>query len=208
MGNAFDDFYTVFNGGLLHRDRLETTLKSRIFFDMLAVFRKGGGTDDLNFTTGKSRLEDVGGIHAAFGITCTDNGVNFINDENDVALTADFFNEALHAAFKLTAKLGACHKGCKVQQENLLILQLNGNTALSDALGKPLGNGRFANARLTDETGIVLLAAIENLNDTLQLFLTADHGIELTLGGTGCEVNAVVIQILMFCRAGRILLRF
>ena len=42
--------------GLLHPHRLETALQRLIFFDVFTVLGKGGGTDDLNFSTGESGL--------------------------------------------------------------------------------------------------------------------------------------------------------
>ena len=42
--------------GLLHPHRLEAALQRLIFFDVLAVLGKGGGTDDLNFAAGKGGL--------------------------------------------------------------------------------------------------------------------------------------------------------
>ena len=43
-------------GRLLHIDRLETAFQCRVLFNVLAVFRNGGGADKLNFPSGKGRL--------------------------------------------------------------------------------------------------------------------------------------------------------
>ena len=42
--------------GLLHPHRLETAFQCLIFFNVLAVLGKGGGADDLNFSTGEGGL--------------------------------------------------------------------------------------------------------------------------------------------------------
>ena len=46
----------VGHAGLFHPHRLEAALQRLIFFDVLAVLGKGGGTDDLNFATGEGGL--------------------------------------------------------------------------------------------------------------------------------------------------------
>jgi hypothetical protein len=44
-------------------------------------------------------------FHRPLGVSCSDNAVNLVDDEYDVAQFLDFLNEALHPAFKLAAKL-------------------------------------------------------------------------------------------------------
>ena len=120
--------------------------------------------------------------------------MDFINDEDDVARLANLLNETLHAAFKLAAELGACHKGGQVEEKDLLIAELEGDFALDDALGKTLGDGGFTYAGLTDKTGVILLTAIENLHHTLDFLLAANDGVQLALAGALGEVDAVVIE--------------
>ena len=64
-----------------NHNRLESTFKGRIFFDVLTVFFDGGCTDYLEITSGQSRLEDIGGIRRTFGSTGTDNRMQFIDEQ-------------------------------------------------------------------------------------------------------------------------------
>ena len=57
------DLNRFLNRRFPNRNRLETPLQRRIFFDVAAVFICRRGANDLDLTTGKSRLEDVCGIH-------------------------------------------------------------------------------------------------------------------------------------------------
>ena len=194
VGDAPQNLQRVLHVGLVDGDGLETALESRVLLDMLAVFIEGGGADDLNLAAGEGGLQNIGGVHAALGIPCAHDVVDFIDDEDDVARLANLLNEALHAAFKLTTELGACHKGGQIEKKDLLITELEGHFPLDDALGKTLGDGGFTYAGLTDEAGIVLLTAIENLHHTLDFLFAADDGVQLALAGALREVDAVVIE--------------
>ena len=194
MGDALDDLHAVLNGGFIHRHRLETPLQGRVLLDVLAVLGEGSGADDLNLPTGQGGLEDVGGVHAALGIPGAHDVMHLVNDQDDVAQLADLLNEALHAAFKLAPELGARHQSGKVQQKDLLILQLIGHVAHGDALGQALGDGGLAHAGLADQAGVILLPPVQDLDHPLQLLLPADHIVQLALPGPLGQVNAIAVQ--------------
>ena len=105
--DALHDLNRFFHGGLRHRHRLEPTFQSGILLDILPVLVEGGGSDHLNLPPGKRGLEDVGGIHAALGVTGAHQIVDLIDHQNDIAALPDFLNETLHPAFKLAPELGA-----------------------------------------------------------------------------------------------------
>jgi hypothetical protein len=57
-----------------------------------------------------------------------------------------------------------------------------------------LGDRRLANARLADQRGVVLRAAAQDLDDPLDLLLTADDRIELLRLGHRREVHTELVQ--------------
>ena len=173
---------------------------------MLAVLGKGCRADDLDFASGERGFKNVCRIHAALGITCSDDVMHLVNDKNDIALLAYLLNKPLHAAFKLASELCACNKCGEVKQIDLLIAQLIRHLVEGNALRKPLGDRRLADTGLADETGVVLLAAVEYLNDALELLLPADHIVKLAGSCPVGEVNAVVVQKLFLCRSAAVLL--
>lgn len=201
VGNALEDLQRVLDAGLRHRHRLEAPLQRRVLLDILAVFVEGGGSDDLDLPTGQGGLEDVGGVHAALGISGPHDVVYLVDDQNDVAQLADLLDEPLHAALELSPELGTGHQSRQVQQIDLLVPQLEGDLPGGDALGQSLGNGSLAHAGFTDEAGIVLLPAVQDLHHPLYLLLPADNGVQLALSGPAAEVDAVVIQILVLLLA-------
>ena len=61
--DTFEHLNGIGHGGFVDSHRLEAAFQSAVFFDVLAVFVKGGGTDDLDLSPGESRLQDIGRIH-------------------------------------------------------------------------------------------------------------------------------------------------
>ncbi|KAF5070698.1 hypothetical protein DSECCO2_220090 [anaerobic digester metagenome] len=181
---------------LVHRHRLEAPLQRRVLFDGLAVLGKGGGSNHLNLAPGKGGLQNVGGIHAALRIPRAHDGVNLVDHEDDVPQPLYFVNQALHPGLKLATELRTRHQGGQVQQIDLLLPQLKGNLPRGNALGQALGNGGLANARLADQAGIVLLAAIQNLDHPLNLLFPADHRVQLAVFGPLRQIQAIALQIL------------
>ena len=165
---------------------------SALSFSM--VFGKGGGADHLDLTPGQSRLEDVGGVHGAFRVPRPGDGVDLVDEQNDVAVGLHLADETLYPAFKLAPELGAGHQAGEVQQPDLFIPQTRRHLALHNALGNALGDGGFAYARLTDKTGVVFLAAGEDLNGAGDLPVPADDPVQPARLGFGGEVFAVAVQ--------------
>ena len=120
--------------------------------------------------------------------------MNFIDEQDDVAGGLDLADKALDALLKLAAELGACHKGGHIQQVDLLVLQPRGDLALGDALGNALGDGGLADAGLTDQAGVVLLAAAQDLDGAVDLAVAADDAVSLAVPGLLGQVLAVGLE--------------
>ena len=195
------NLHTVLNGGLLHHYGLEAPLQGGVLFDVLAVLVEGGGADHLKFSPAQGGLEDIGCVHGALGVAGAHDIVHLVDDQNDIAQLADLLDQALHPALKLAAELGASHQGSEIQQIDLLVLELIGDVTLGDLHGKPLGDGRLAHTGLADEAGVVLLPAVEDLNDPLQLPVPANEPVQLSRLGLFGQGDAVVLQKLPLGRA-------
>ena len=193
-GDALNDLDALLDGGLLHNDGLEAALQGGVLLNVLAVLVEGSGANDLELAPGEGGFQNIGGIHAALGIAGAHNVVDLVDDQDDIAQLADLLNEALHAALKLAAELGARHQGSEVQKINLLVQQLVGHLTLGDFHGQTLGNGGLAHAGLADETGVILLTAVEDLDDALQLPVPADEFVQLALLGLLGQRDAVILQ--------------
>ena len=194
--DAAQDGGSVRDGRLVDGDRLESALQRGVLFDILAVLGVGGRTDDLNLTARQRRLEYVGGIHRALGIAGADDVVHLVDDQNDVAELFDLVDQCLHAALKLSAELGSGDQRGEIEQMNLLVPQFVRDVALGDADCETLRHGGLADTRLTDQAGVVLLSAVEDLDDTFGLLVPSDNRIQLAQTGTRGQVGAECGQIL------------
>ena len=89
----------------------------------------------MQFAARQHRLEHIGGIHRAFGSARPDDGMQFINEEDDLAVGGgDFFQDSLQPIFKLAAKLGASDQRAQVQRDNPVINQRGGHIFIDDAV--------------------------------------------------------------------------
>ena len=76
-------------------------------------------------------------------------------------------------------ELAAGHHAAQVKRQDAAALQRLRHVAGSDALRKPLGDGRLAHASLADDRGVVLGPACESLHDAPDLRVAADDGVQL-----------------------------
>ena len=60
--------------------------RAGVLFDVLPVLVQGGGADAVQFAAGQHRLEQVAGVHGALGLARAHDGVQLIDEEDDLAL--------------------------------------------------------------------------------------------------------------------------
>ena len=198
LRDALQDLNSILYGRFIDLDRLETAFQRTVLFDIFSVFGKGRRTDDLHLTAGQCRLEDIRGIHRAFGIAGADQAVNLVNKQDDIPLLLDLLNKSLDSALKLSSELRTCDQRGHVQQIDLLVFQVERHVTGCDAERDTLRNGGLADARLTDQAGIVLLSAGEDLNHARNLGITPDHAVHQAVFRTLAEIRAVAVQIFQF----------
>ena len=63
--------------------RLEAALQGGVLLD-LAVLIQGGGPDGLELAAGQHGLEDGGGVDGPLGGACTDEGMDLVDEQDDV----------------------------------------------------------------------------------------------------------------------------
>ena len=185
----------VLDGRLAHHNGLETTGERRVLLDVLAVFVERGRADRMQVATGERRLEDVAGVHGALGGTRAHDGVELIDEQDDLALGLLYLLEhGLQAVLELTAVLGAGDQRAHVELDEVAVAQRTRHVAGHDTLGDALDDSCFTDARLTDEHGVVLGAAGQDLNGTTDLVGTADDRVELTGAGKIADIASVLLQ--------------
>ena len=197
---ATQDRNGVLDGGLGDHNGLETTGERRVLLDVLAVFVERGRADRVQVATGERRFEDVAGVHGALGGTRAHDGMELIDEQDDLALGLLYLLEhGLQAVLKLAAVLGAGDQRAHVELDEVAVAQGARHVAGHDTLGDALDDGRLAHARLADEHGVVLGATGQDLDGTANLVGTADDRVELTGAGKVADIAAVLLQRLKLC---------
>src|SRR6266851_3086435 len=197
--DAVEDFDCLGQRRLVDVHRLEAALERSILLDVLAVLVEGRRADALDLAAGERGLEDVGRVDGAFGRTGADQRVQLIDEQHDLAAGADLVEDLLQALFELTAVLGARDQSAHVEREHALVLQRLGHVAEVDLLREAFGDPGLA-----DERGVVLGAAAQDLDDALDLHLSADHRVELVAAR---ELGEVAAELIEQRRLGRLLRR-
>ena len=200
VAQATQDLHRVVDRGLLDPHLLEAPLEGGIALEVLAVLVERRRADRLHLAARKRRLEDRRRVDRAFGGSRTDEVVELVDEENDVAALGDLLHHLLQALLELTAVLRAGHESGKVERVDLLVLQELGHLVRGDPRREALDDGRLADTGLADEDGVVLLAAREDLHHALDLGLTTDDGVELALGRHLGQVAAELVEQLRVLR--------
>ena len=175
---------------------LETAFQRLVLLEILLVFVEGGGTDGAQFATGQRRFQDVGGIHRAFA-RCpgTHQGVDFINEENNLAVGVDhLLDDAFQTFLELALVLGTGHQSTHIQRIQLLGFQVFRNITAHQTVGKSFGDGGFADTGLTDQNRVVLGTPRQDLQHPPDLLVTSDDGVEFALAGGLVEVGGVLVE--------------
>ena len=173
-------------------DRLEAAFQGGVFFDVLAIFVERGGADAAQFAAGQGRLEQVGGVAAAFGPAGADDRVQLVDEEDHVAgVGCTSRSTALSRSSNSPRNFVPATSAPMSSAITPLVLQAFGHVGVDDPQGQPFGDGRLAHARLADQHGVVLRAAREDLDHAADFLVAADHRIELALPGPLDQVDAV-----------------
>ena len=186
--------------GVLHRRLidlywLEAALERGILFDVLAVLVERGRADAVQLAAGEQRLQKIACVHAALGLARADDGVQLVDEEDDLPLgLLDLVQNGLQAFLELATVLRTRDERAHVEREDGAVLQPLGHVAAHDTLGKALGDGGLADARLADEHRVVLGFTRQDADDVADLRVAADDGVKLLAAGALDKVGAVLFQ--------------
>jgi hypothetical protein len=112
---ALEDLHAVGHGRLDHVDLLEAPRQRTILFEHAAEFLEGGGANATQLPGRQRRLDQVGRIHGAAGRrTRTDDGVDFIHEQDRLGVFLQLRDDGFQALLEITAVLGARNQRAKV----------------------------------------------------------------------------------------------
>ena len=131
---AAEDGDGVFDGRFADHDGLEAAFEGGVFFDVLAVLVEGGGADAAEFAAGELGFEEIAGVHGAFGFACADDGVEFVDEEDDLAFAGgDFLEEGFETFFEFAAEFCSSHHAAEVHADEPFVFEGIGDVAGDDA---------------------------------------------------------------------------
>ena len=120
---------------------------------------------------------------APFGRAGADDGVQLVDEEDDVLRAADFVHDGLDALLELAAVFRAGDHEGEVEGDHFFVAQQFRHIARGDFLRQPFHDGGLAHAGLAEQHRVILRAAAENLDDALDFVLAPDDRIESRLCG-------------------------
>jgi len=91
FAQSAEDRDGILNVRFIDQHRLKTALEGGVFLDVLAVFVQCGSPDAMEFAPRQHRFEHVPGVHGAFGLAGADDGVDLVDEEDDLAFSAGHF---------------------------------------------------------------------------------------------------------------------
>ena len=192
--DVVEDLHRLLDARRLDHDLLEATFQGAIFFDVLTVFIQGGGTNALDLSTRECRLEHVGSVQRTACASCANDGVDFVDEQNDVRRLFQLIHHRLHAFLKLTSVLGACHQRSDVQRDNAFVEQHTADLFLHDAEGQTFCNCTLSHAGFSHQDGVVLFAAAQDLTDTLNFLGASHNGVQTAFLRHAGEISSKIVQ--------------
>ena len=192
---ATEDGDGVLHAGFRHQHRLEPALQSRVLLDVLSILVQRGGADAVELTPGQHGLENVAGIHGALGLARAHDGVELVDEQDDLPLAMlDFGKDGFQPFLELAPVFCSGHQGAHIQGEQLPVLQIVGHVAPADSLGEALRDGGLAHAGFADEAGVILGLPGQDADDAADLGIPADDRVQLLVLGEGRQILTVLLQ--------------
>ncbi len=171
---------------------------------MLAVLIQRRRADRLQLAPGQHRLQDRRRVDRALGGTGTDQRVQLVDEQDDVAAGVDLLEHLLQALLEVTAVAAAGHQRAQVQGVELFVLQRLGDLAVHDRLRQALHDGGLADTGFTDQHRVVLGAPAQHLHHPLDFLLAADDRVQLAFHRGGRQVAPELIEYQRRGRAARL----
>ena len=189
---ALEDLDGVLNVRLIDIDLLEPAHKRAVLFEVLAKLLIGGRAHAAQRARSQGRLQQIGRIHGpARRGTGPDDGMDLVDEQYGVGVGLQLLHHLLDPLFEITAIAGPSQKRAHIQAEYGCTRQDFWHFVIDDLAGQALGNRRLANARITDQQGIILGPATQDLDGAVHLGGAADQGVHLTLTRLLIEIDAI-----------------
>ena len=157
--NASKDLIGIFGRRCVDLDFIETTSQSSIFKDSIAILVLSGSPDNGQLTARKRWLKNIRqALRTAISscATCSQNLMDFIKEEDNVASFLDFIDQVLDIFFKATTILGTSFQTGNINRNNFLVLDSRRHITINDSLSQTFYDSCLTNSGVSDQYRIVL----------------------------------------------------
>ena len=90
--------------------------------------------------------------------------MQFINEQNNLAVLVDFFDYLVQPIFEFSTVLGASNQCAHVEHHDPLCPHFEWHLSRDDSFRKALGNGGFTNTRFANQNRVVLRPPRQDLD--------------------------------------------
>ncbi|GAC1663328.1 MAG: hypothetical protein NVS9B8_02120 [Candidatus Limnocylindrales bacterium] len=195
LAQAAQDRDRFLDRRLVDDDRLEATLECGVLLDVLAVLVEGRRADGVEFAAGEHRLEQVGCVHRSFRRAGADDRVEFVDEQDDLAVAVlDLLEDGLQALLELAPELRPGDQRPEIERDHPPALESLGHVTADDPLGEALDDGRLADAGLADQDRVVLRPTAQHLDHPADLLVAADDRVEPAGPSLGRQVASVLLE--------------
>ena len=160
---------------------LKAPCQGTVMLDGSGVFRRCGGADEMQLATGKGRLEEICRIDGTLRCAGAHDGVQLVNEQDDPPVCLDLVHAGTDSLLKIATVFRPGKHCAEVKGKDAFPGKLRRNVTACKALCDALHDRCFSNTGVADETGVVFGAACEDLEYTLNLRLTPDQRVGVTV---------------------------
>ena len=185
----------IFYRRLLYHYRLETTFQSCIFFNIHTVLIQCCSTDTVQLTTSQHRFQHIACIQSAICLTGTNNGMQLINEQNDLSIAVlHIIQYGFQTFLKFTSVFCAGYQCTHIQCKNLLILQSLRYITFYNTLCQPFHHGGLTDTGFTDQYRVVLRFTGQDTYHVTDLTVSSDDRIQLLVSRFLHQILTVFFQ--------------
>ena len=146
----------------------------------------------MQFAARQSRFQHIARVHRAVGFARADQSMDFINENQSVAVVfCQVVQHAFQAFLKFAAVFRAGNQCRQIQNQQAFVAQGFRHFAVDDALRQAFDNGSLTHTRLTNQHRVVFGTALQYLNRAADFVIAADNGVKFAVAGALGQVERV-----------------
>ena len=196
LAQAAQDRDRLLDGRLVDEDRLEAPLEGGVLLDVLAVLVERRRADRVELAAREHRLEQVGGVHRAFGrarrpTTVWSSSMNRITWPSASLIS---LRTALSRSSNSPRNLAPAMSAPRSSETTRLSLRPSGTSPRTIRWARPSAMAVLPTPGSPMRTGLFFVRRRQHLDDAADLVVAADDRVELAGSRLGGEVAAVLLE--------------